>query len=125
MAKILYIEDNFDNRILIQRVLMAEGFDVQGADNAKQGIELALSDPPDLILMDINMPEMSGLQATQALRQRQEMRNTSIVALTANVTQDILQETLKAGCDGYITKPVDVDRLPDQVMEYIRKRQQK
>lgn len=125
MPRILYIEDNFDNRILVQRVLMAEDFDVVGVDNATAGIEMALANPPDLILMDINMPEISGLMATEKLRESSLLDKTPIVALTANIAQDILEATLKAGCDGYITKPVDVDRLPTQIMDYIRKRQQR
>jgi two-component system cell cycle response regulator DivK len=122
MIRILYIEDNFDNLILVERVLRAEGFDVAGVSNATDGINMALQNPPDLILMDINMPHISGLEATQTLRKNPQTEATPIVALTANITQDILEQTLQAGCDGYITKPVDIDRLPAQIMEYIRKR---
>jgi two-component system cell cycle response regulator DivK len=123
MARILYIEDNFDNRMLITRVLMAEGFDIEGIEDPALGIEKALSDPPDLILMDINMPNISGLDATRKLRLAPQLAGTPIVALTANATKDILAQTLEAGCDGYITKPVDVDRLPTQILDYIRRRE--
>lgn len=122
MARILYIEDNFDNRMLVTRVLMAEGFDIEGIEDPALGIEKALHDPPDLILMDINMPNISGLDATRQLREAPQLANTPIVALTANATKDILAQTLEAGCDGYITKPVDVDRLPAQILDYIRRR---
>ena len=118
--RVLYIEDNFDNRLLVQRVLMAEGFDVQGVETAREGIDLAISDPPDIILMDINMPEISGLDATRHLRQTPECMNTPIVALTANITQAMLDEAMDAGCDGYITKPVDIDKLPVQIMDYVQ-----
>lgn len=121
-TRILYIEDNFDNRILIERVLMAEGFDITGIEDPVEGIRHALDNPPDLILMDINMPRISGLDATRKLRSAPQLDKTPIVALTANATKDILAQTLEAGCDGYITKPVDVDRLPGQIMDYIRRR---
>jgi two-component system cell cycle response regulator DivK len=122
MARILYIEDNFDNRMLVTRVLLAEGFDIEGIEDPALGIERALNDPPDLILMDINMPNISGLDATRQLRQAPQLAKTPIVALTANATKDILAQTLEAGCDGYITKPVDIDRLPAQILDYIRRR---
>lgn len=118
--RVLYIEDNFDNRLLVQRVLMAEGFDVRGVETAREGIQLAIADPPDIILMDINMPGISGLDATRQLRETPECENTPIVALTANITQTMLDEAMEAGCDGYITKPVDIDKLPVQIMSYVQ-----
>jgi CheY-like chemotaxis protein len=118
--KVLYIEDNFENRMLVTRVLMAEGFEFQGAANALQGIEMAMADPPDIILMDINMPGKSGLDATRDLRANPLFSDIPIIALTANITQDVLSQTLEAGCNGYITKPIDVDRLPGQIMSYLR-----
>ncbi len=124
MAKVLYIDDNHDNRMLVQRVLMASDydFDFREADNAHQGIELAVSDPPDIILMDISMPDMDGLTATSYLRNIPTLRDVPIVALTANAMHGDKERTLKAGCDGYIRKPVDVDKLPDEVMYYIGSR---
>lgn len=118
--RVLYIEDNFDNRLLVQRVLMAEGFDVYGVETAREGIRLAIADPPDIILMDINMPGISGLDATRELRQTPECEKTPIVALTANITQTMLDEAMEAGCDGYITKPIDIDKLPVQIMDYVQ-----
>ena len=118
--RVLYIEDNFDNRILVQRVLIAEGFDVLGVETALEGIDLAIANPPDIILMDINMPNVSGLDATRKLRETPECVNTPIVALTANITQSMLDEAMNAGCDGYITKPIDIDKLPVQIMGYIQ-----
>lgn len=124
MAKVLYIDDNNDNRMLVQRVLMASDyeFEFSGADNARLGIELAASDPPDIILMDISMPDMDGLTATARLRSMPGLQHVPIVALTANAMQGDKERTLQAGCDGYIRKPVDVDRLPEEVMYYIGSR---
>ncbi len=120
-TRILYIEDDFSNRLLIRRVLTAEGYDLTEADNAMVGIDMAISDPPDLILMDINMPELDGFTATQRLRDVETLKNIPIVALTANVMQGDKEKTLKAGCDGYIQKPVDIDKLPDEIRRYLEK----
>ena len=124
MAKVLYIDDNYDNRILVQRVLLASDyeFEFEGADNARSGIEMAASDPPDIILMDISMPDMDGLTATTKLRNMPQLTHIPIVALTANAMQGDRERTLQAGCDGYIRKPVDVDKLPDEIMQYIGSR---
>lgn len=118
--RILYIEDNFENRMLVKRVLMAEGFEVIEAENAEIGIDLALEYRPDLILMDISMPHVDGLMATRHLRALPELNHIPIIAVTANVMKGDREETLQAGCDGYIPKPIDIDRFPEQVMEYLR-----
>lgn len=125
MARILYIEDNRDNRMLIRRILMASDyeFEVDEADNARTGIEIALETRPDLILMDISMPDMDGLTATRHIRGMAELQDTLIVALTANAMEGDREKTLAAGCDGYIRKPIDVDRIADDIMQYIRSRQ--
>ncbi|MBZ0275559.1 MAG: response regulator [Anaerolineae bacterium] len=126
MPRVLYIEDHPDNRMLVKRILMASDFDfeVLEADNAFTGIELARKNQPDIILMDMSMPEMDGLEATSRIRNIPELKNTIIVALTANAMEKDEQRALKAGCDGYIRKPIDVDKLPDEIINYIRSRQQ-
>jgi two-component system, cell cycle response regulator DivK len=121
VARILYIEDKPDNRLLVQRILMAEDFDVLEAADADQGIRLAQEERPDLILMDINMPGKDGFSATNDIRQMPELSHIPIVALTANVMKGDKERTLSAGCDGYIPKPIDVDRFPSEIMMYIRK----
>jgi CheY-like chemotaxis protein len=118
--RVLYVEDSIDNLVLVRRVLKATGFDLLEATSAKEGIEIAERDLPDLILMDINMPEMDGLAATIYLRNNPALSHVPIVALTANVMRDVLDEALAAGCDGYIAKPIKVDELPDQIMSYLR-----
>ncbi len=117
--RVLYIEDNFENRMLVRRVLMAEGFIVDEADNARDGIDHAKYDPPDLILMDISMPTMDGLVATQEIRSIPTLNHVPVIAVTANVMKGDREEALAAGCDGYIPKPIDVDRFPQQVMAYL------
>ncbi len=125
MPTVLYIEDNRDNRMLVRRILMASDYDfqVQEADNARTGIEMAQQSPPDLILMDMSMPEMDGLTATRMLRGIDHLRDIPIVALTANAMEGDREKSLEAGCTGYIRKPVDVDKLPEEIIHYIRSRQ--
>jgi two-component system, cell cycle response regulator DivK len=127
MPQVLYIEDNSDNRLLVRRILMASDYDftVVEADNALSGIELARSNPPDIILMDISMPSMDGLTATQKIRDIDHLKDIPIVALTANAMEGDKERTLNAGCDGYIRKPIDVDKLPDEVIYYIRRRDER
>lgn len=120
MPRVLYIEDNADNRMLVRRILMASDIDVDEAASAVEGIRMADSNPPDLILMDISMPGMDGLSATVRLRSLPHLEQIPIIALTANVREGDRQMTLDAGCDGYIGKPIDVDKFPDQVMHYLR-----
>lgn len=118
---ILYIEDKVDNRLLVRRILMAEDIAVLEAESADAGIVLAKERHPDLILMDINMPGKDGYTATNDIRQMPELDDIPIVALTANVMKGDKERSLDAGCDGYIPKPIDVDRFPFEVMNFIRK----
>ncbi len=118
-AKILYIEDNAENRFLIQRVLEAEGYTVILAPNARDGLAQAMADPPDLILMDINLPGVDGYTTTARLKATPGLETIKVVALTANVMRGDREKTLAAGCDGYIQKPIDVDQLPRQIARYL------
>ncbi len=119
--RVLYIEDSIDNLVLVRRVLKAAGFDLLEATSAREGIQMARQHLPDLILMDINMPEMDGLAATSELRRCHELDHIPIIALTANLMHGVLEQAREAGCDGYIEKPIKVDELPDQVMRYMRR----
>lgn len=122
MHHVLYIEDNPENRMLVRRILLAsdEEFRIVEAENAMKGIEIARQDVPDIILMDLSMPEMDGLSATKVLRELPSLRDVPIIALTANVMKGDKEKSLAAGCDGYIPKPIDIDRFPDEVLNYIR-----
>ena len=117
-ATILYVEDNPDNRILIQRILMAEGHKVVFAENAEQAMICANDDEPDLILMDINLPDVDGYTLTSEMRAHPKLTKVPILALTANVMKGDRERSLEAGCDGYIQKPIDVDALPLQIEAY-------
>jgi two-component system cell cycle response regulator DivK len=120
MPRVLYIEDDTNNRMLVRRILMVEDIEVEEADNAVTGIEMALANPPDLILMDMSMPEMDGLTATAKIRDMPQIAHIPIIALTANVMEGDRERTLNAGCDGFIGKPIDVDSFANQVVSYLR-----
>ena len=116
---ILYVEDNPENRLLIRRILEVEGYTVAEAENAASALEFVASQTPDLILMDINMPDIDGYTLTAQMRTFPDLANVPIVALTANVMKGDRERTLAVGCDGYIQKPVDVDELPRQISHYL------
>ena len=116
---ILYVEDNHANRELVKRILEIEGYDVLEAADGMIGLEMAKKHKPDLILMDINLPEMDGYAVTQRLRQMEGLHHTPIIALTANVMRGDREKSLNAGCDGYIRKPINIDQLPEQVAHFL------
>jgi two-component system cell cycle response regulator DivK len=120
-TKILYIEDNLENRILIRRILQAEGYVVLEAESAAQAIAIVQRQRLDLILMDINMPDIDGYTLTTHLKAKPGLRHVPIIALTANVMKGDRERTLEAGCDGYIQKPIDVDALPRQVKQFLER----
>lgn len=118
---ILYIEDNPDNRLLVRRILSGHGYRLLEAEHASKALEVLRQEIPDLILMDINMPEMDGYTLTAKIRRIPTLANIPVIALTANVMKGDRERTLEAGCDGYIQKPVDVDSFPDQIAKYIKR----
>ena len=117
---ILYVEDKPDNRMLVRRVLMAEGYEVLEASNAKSAFRQVEETIPSLILMDINMPEVDGYMLTVEFRRLPQLGGVPIVALTANVMKGDKERSIQAGCDGYIQKPIDIDTLVLQVEKYLR-----
>lgn len=119
MSTVLYIEDDQANRILVRRVLEAEGYDVLEAEDGQQGLEVASDERPDLILVDISMPDMDGYEVATRLRRMDEVGRVPIVALTANVMKGDRERALEAGCSGYIQKPLDIDVLPTQVASFL------
>ena len=118
---ILYVEDNPDNRNLIRRVLEADGYVMVEASSADQAIEVLQNEPPDLILMDINMPDTDGYTLTARIKAIPEYSKIPIVAVTANVMRGDRERSLNAGCDGYIQKPIDIDILTQQLERFLRR----
>lgn len=124
-VKILHIEDNADNRRLVRRLLVAEGYQLLEAEDGLEGIDKAVREGPDLILLDIGLPRFDGYEAAAALRAFPSLAATLIVALTAYTNPGDRERILTAGCNGYIAKPIDVDRFTGVVAEFLRgKREQ-
>ncbi|MBL8062534.1 MAG: response regulator [Anaerolineales bacterium] len=119
---ILYVEDNPDNRNLIRRVLNAEGYAVVEASQATQAIDRLEHEKVDLILMDINMPDMDGYTLTAKIKRMEKFSKIPILAVTANVMRGDREKSLEAGCDGYIQKPIDIDTLAQQIERFITRR---
>jgi two-component system cell cycle response regulator DivK len=119
-AKVLYIEDNTDNMTLVKRVLEIEGYEVIQAETGQEGINQAVNNSPDIIITDINLPDIDGYEITNRLKQDQTTAHIPIVAMTANVMQKDRKNVIDAGCDGFISKPIDIDELPEQIESYLK-----
>ena len=111
MTKILYVEDNEDNAYMLSRRLSRRGFDVVIARDGREGIGCARDDRPDLILMDLSLPEMDGWEATRRLKQDPSTRSIPVIAVSSHAMRGDREKALAAGCDDYDTKPVEFDRL--------------
>ena len=118
-ALILVVDDNGTNLKLVGDVLEAEGYRVVRAKDAEAALEIIRGTPPDLILMDIALPGMDGLTLTRRLKADQSTRHIVIVAVTAFAMKGDDERAREAGCDGYITKPIDTRALPRSVASYL------
>jgi two-component system, cell cycle response regulator DivK len=116
---ILIVDDNAQNLKLARVVLAVEGYQVETAGNAEEALRVLTSFAPRLILMDIQLPGMDGLQLTRVLRRDPARQHIRIVALTAYAMKGDEEKALAAGCDGYITKPIDIERLPALVAGFL------
>jgi CheY-like chemotaxis protein len=116
---ILVVDDNPHNLKLVRVLLASEGYMVRAARDAEEALHILESFEPQLILMDIQLPGMSGLELTRRLKTDPEHRDVVIVALTAYAMKGDEERALAAGCDGYITKPIDIDSLPQLVSEHL------
>ena len=108
MAKVLLIEDNEMNRDMLSRRLMRRGFEVVFAVNGKQGVDLARSEKPDIILMDMSLPIMDGWEATRCVKADDATRSVPVIGLTAHAMSGDREKAIEAGCDDYDTKPVEL-----------------
>ena len=116
---ILYVEDNSDNRTLVRRILLSEDYKLIEATNGAEALQVLENTKPDLILMDINMPDMDGYTLTAKIKAKPGFERVPILALTANVMRGDKEKTLEAGCDGYIQKPLDIDQLIKEVERFL------
>lgn len=122
MTKILLVEDNKLNRDMLSRRLQRKGFEVVNAVDGQEGVEMAHSESPELILMDISLPVMDGWEATRKIKKSPMTRSTPIIALTAHAMVGDREKSLKAGCDDFDTKPVDFQRLLQKMKTLMEKR---
>ena len=120
MKTILIIEDNPDNLDLATEILEDEGYEIIGVDSAKEGIRLLKEGGVDMVLMDIGLPEMDGLEATRIIKSDFEIKDIPVVALTAFAMKGDKEKVLSAGCDGYLTKPLDENELVETVKGFVR-----
>ncbi|HEX6043140.1 MAG TPA: response regulator [Pyrinomonadaceae bacterium] len=118
---ILLVEDTEDNRFMMRRLLEMSGYRVVEATNGEEAVRLAQSERPDLILMDLSLPVVDGLAATRAIRKLDGFKEMPIVAVSAHATSDFQSEALAAGCNSYITKPIDFSQLETLIARLLGK----
>jgi CheY-like chemotaxis protein len=119
MAKILIVEDNEMNRDMLSRRLIRKDFEVVIAVDGQQGVDMALSENPDVILLDMSLPIMDGWEAARHLKASDETKNIPVIALTAHAMAGDKEKALEAGCDDYDTKPVEFKRLLGKINTFL------
>ena len=120
MPKILVVEDNLTTRTLMVEYLQRRGFAVIAADNGLEGVKTASSERPDLVLMDVNMPELDGWEAARQIHASAGLETLPIIALTAHALSDDRRHAIEAGCIDYHTKPVQFESLLKQIEQALR-----
>jgi two-component system, cell cycle response regulator DivK len=111
MAKLLLVEDNEMNRDMLSRRLIRRGYEVAIAVDGDQGVTMAQSEKPDLVLMDMSLPVIDGWEATRRIKSSEETRHLPVIGLTAHAMAGDREKALEAGCDDYDTKPIELERL--------------
>ena len=122
LERVLIIDDNPQNLKLAKVILAAEGYEVKTAIDAEDALRILESFTPRLILMDLQLPRMDGLELTRRLKADPARREIIVIALTAYAMKGDDEKAFAAGCDGYISKPIDIDALPRVVAEYLARR---
>ena len=119
--KILYVEDNVDNMVLVRRALEARGYEFIWAQNGSSGVELAETNLPDVILLDINLPDIDGYEVARRLRNsgKSSLVYVPIIAVTANALRGDAEKALAAGCDVYMSKPINIRELAARVAGFL------
>lgn len=118
---ILLVEDTEDNRFMMRRLLELSGYRVVEATNGEEAVRLAQSERPHIVLMDLSLPVIDGLAATRAIRKLDGFKDMPIVAVSAHDTTDFQSEALSAGCNSYITKPIDFSQLETLIARLLGK----
>ena len=119
MKRILVVEDNEDNMYLIRVLLQKSGFAILEASDGAEGVELAVKEKPDLILMDIQLPRLDGYEATKRIKANKETKDIPVIALTSYALVGDREKALNAGCDGYIEKPINPETFVAEMEKYL------
>ena len=119
MAKILIVEDNELNRDMLSRRLMRKGFEIVMAEDGQKGVDMSISENPDLILMDLSLPVMDGWEATSTIKNSEETKKIPIIVLTAHAMAGDREKALEAGADEYDTKPIEFKRLLGKIKDFL------
>ena len=117
---VLLVEDTEDNRFMMRRLLEMTGYRVVEAMNGEEAVKLAERETPQLILMDLSLPVIDGLAATRLIRKLPQLESTPIIAVSAHDTSDFQSEAIKAGCNSYITKPIDFAELERLIGQLVK-----
>jgi len=120
--KILVVDDNQDSRELVVKVLKNKGYEMVEAVDGEEAVERAVTHRPDLILLDISIPKLNGYEVARILKGKEEFKDIPIVALTAHAMKGDRAKALEAGCEGYISKPINVRELPAQIKSFLKGR---
>jgi len=121
-GKILIVEDNPQNMRLIEMTLKAKGYALLQGTDGEEAIEVAVRDHPDLIMMDVQLPKMSGLEVTRKLRETSGFAHTPIIAITAYAMKGDREEAIDAGCDLHLAKPINTRKLPELIAQMLQQR---
>lgn len=124
MARVLIVEDNENNMELISFILEANGEETLKAINGLEGVQRALHERPDYIILDIQLPDIDGLEVLKRIRTSEEGNNIPIIAMTSYAMSGDKERMIKAGCNGYIEKPIDPERVINQIREVLDKKEQ-
>ncbi len=119
-AKVLLVEDTEDNRFMMRRLLEMAGYRVVEATNGEEAVRVARAESPRLILMDLSLPVIDGLAATRLIRKLPDFQLTPIIAVSAHDTSDFQSDALNAGCNCYITKPIDFNELEQLIAQLLQ-----
>ncbi len=117
--RILVVEDNFMNKVLVKEILTLNGYEVLEAGDGKSGVDMAINDKPDLVLMDINLPEMDGVAATKLIKKNEACKGIPVVALTAAAMRGDDKKIMDEGFDGYVQKPIEIKNLIDHIESFL------
>lgn len=115
---LLYIEDNYHNRRLVRKILASRGYQVIEAESGREGLDLVRSLRPPLVLLDIGLPDLDGLEVIRSIRAEEGLRHTPVIAITASAMRGDRERFLEAGCDDYLSKPIQALELIERVASY-------